>query len=227
MERLIDHTITWQKYTADCILNKEFVHLFKISTNVYEGIEHEYKAVLSIDEISRASRFLQINDSKLFIIGKYFLRKIVGNLQGIVPSSVIFSSIENKKPGTTGINFNISHSGKYIVIGISTDSLGVDIEEIVDKFDYESLLSTCFTDHEIRHINDDLDFYTFWTRKEAILKATGEGLIDDLLLIDCVENEVYRNNTSYQIVSHQVDDNYVLSIASSAFLPKYKYWIWL
>jgi 4'-phosphopantetheinyl transferase len=224
LESLIDREITWQKYTGGDIINKEFIHIFKISTAVYEQIENEYKAVLSTDEINKASRFMQVNDSKLFIVGKYFLRYIIGKLRGIAPSSVIFSFIENKKPATQGINFNVSHSGNYVVIGISTEALGVDIEERVDMFDYKSLLSTCFTKNEIRHINEDIDFYTFWTRKEAILKATGEGLIDDLLLIDCVENEVYTNDTKYRIKSHEVDNNYLLSIASSALMPKYQYW---
>ena len=77
------------------------------------------------------------------------------------------------------IDFNISHSGQYIVCGISFDhKIGIDIEEIkeipLDDFKNE------FSQKEMKTImkadNSTSAFYALWTQKEAFLKAIGTGL---------------------------------------------------
>lgn len=87
---------------------------------------------------------------------------------------------KNGKPEVLSKNgakkyFNLSHSGDYIVLATGAESIGVDIEKIC-PYDGE-LAKLCFLPQEIDYINrSDFLFYKYWTIKESLMKATGEGL---------------------------------------------------
>jgi len=93
----------------------------------------------------------------------------------------------------SNIEFNISHSGNMILIGFrfcknnvinANPQIGVDIEKIKPDFDFELVLDEFFTPKEQEAIwkseNSSETFFKFWTQKEALVKATGTGLTDDL-----------------------------------------------
>lgn len=84
---------------------------------------------------------------------------------------------EKGKPYLSGgACFNISHSGEYVVLAVSENNLGVDIERIgVYK---EKLAQRCCTEEEFLWLEnrDKSDFFRLWTGKEAVMKATGLGL---------------------------------------------------
>ena len=151
---------------------------------------------------------------KRYIIGKFYLRIILSKIVLIKPSAIVFSYTKNRKPYLLEHEFNISHSGNFVVIAISPLPVGIDIEFIKEDFEYHSILNDCFTPLELSQINTVVDFYTFWTRKEAILKATAEGLIDNLQSIDCSTSTVYRNNLKLQLLSSYSDNNYMISLAT-------------
>ena len=83
---------------------------------------------------------------------------------------------ENGKPILPGIHFNISHSGNQVICGFSqVGQLGVDLERIT-SVDYEDFTSMFSAQEwlDIRGAEDPLrSFYSFWTRKESIIKALG------------------------------------------------------
>lgn len=83
---------------------------------------------------------------------------------------------ENGKPYfTKGPFFNISHSGDYVILGVSGHPLGVDIEKIGQY--KEGLVRRCCTAEELSWLagQDKAEFYRLWTGKESIMKATGKG----------------------------------------------------
>jgi 4'-phosphopantetheinyl transferase len=114
------------------------------------------------------------------------------------------------------IDFNISHSGNYVVCVISKNSrVGVDVEEVkdVDFNDFEFALS--IKDREVidNSENGFTEFFKIWTKKEAIAKANGKGLGLPLSemniytkLVDC-EGELW--NTSYI----DIEDTHPICIA--------------
>lgn len=79
---------------------------------------------------------------------------------------------ENGKPYfASGPYFNISHSGKYVLMAVSTAEIGVDIEEIKNK-DMSSLIRI-FNEAEAKMIKEHSDFYYLWCAKESLIKCMG------------------------------------------------------
>lgn len=79
---------------------------------------------------------------------------------------------ENGKPYfANGPYFNISHSGKYVLMAVSTAEIGVDIEEIKIK-DMSSLVRI-FNEAEAKMIKEHSDFYYLWCAKESLIKCMG------------------------------------------------------
>lgn len=224
MKNLLNNGILWQTYNINIVLNENITHIFKIPINIYDKITNQYLEVLSNEEIEKAYRFKQKDDKKRYIIGKFFLRTILSKMLSIKPSTITFLHTKNKKAYIEEQQFNISHSGDLIVIAISPLPVGIDIEFVNQNFNFHPLLNECFTQSELLHINNRFDFYTFWTRKEAILKATGEGLTDNLHSMDCSKNIVFRNNTHLKLISNIINKEHIMSLAINDLCLEYDYW---
>ena len=67
--------------------------------------------------------------------------------------------------------FNISHSGRYIVMAVSNKEVGVDIEENVER--NMSALIRIFNEAEAKMIKEHADFYYLWCAKESLIKCMG------------------------------------------------------
>jgi 4'-phosphopantetheinyl transferase len=104
-------------------------------------------------------------------------------------TEIRFEYLSNGKPQITkeqnprGLQFNVSHAANVALIAVgSKHRLGVDIEKIRVDVDTNSLAERFFSFHErsaLSALPDHLrvpGFYACWTRKEAFLKATGDGL---------------------------------------------------
>src|SRR5262249_42711341 len=92
------------------------------------------------------------------------------------------------------IDFNISHSGQHTVCAIGKNlRLGIDIERNEDEIDAD-ILNVVFTNEEIQYLHSSIDvkdaFYSLWTRKESIIKADGRGFSINLNSINCLQDEV-------------------------------------
>ncbi|MFC4197819.1 4'-phosphopantetheinyl transferase family protein [Pedobacter jamesrossensis] len=221
---MITDSIIWEDYCSEKILETDRIHVFKISIDIYEKIEKSCREILQENELQKAEKFRQHDDKRRFIIGIFFSKVLLTKLGELDASDVIFSFTKNNKPLFKDYHFNVSHSGNFVVIVLSPLPVGVDIELIKANFDFESLLPECFNKIEIEKIINTTNFYTFWTRKEALLKATGEGLVDNLNSIDCSKEFVERFGSIYKLKSYKVEDNYLLSLAVKNSNYHYKYW---
>lgn len=140
--------------------------------------------ILLPEEQQRASRFRQTDDRLRFVIGRALLRKLLGSLTKQWLENTSFQHNAYGKPELAGYynlpQFNLAHAGKYVVIGLDSQPVGIDIEYINPIFDFNSLLEANFSPEEIQHIQESpspyKNFYLFWTRKEAFLKQIGCGL---------------------------------------------------
>lgn len=214
MENLLIPDIDWQTVEWDLDLGK--IHIFKVNVaEKFTGISAHYKSILSDLEILKADKYFQSADRERFITSKYFLRIILSKFLNISPNKLAFDFQNNKKPQLNGIEFNVSHSGAIILITVSNRPIGIDVELTSKSFDFKSLLDLCFHPDEREHlsITDKNTFYTFWTRKEALLKATGEGLIDNLKSISTINNSIKRKNNFYELKSFLIQEDYIASIA--------------
>jgi 4'-phosphopantetheinyl transferase len=146
-------------------------------------------SVLSPDEIARASRFHFEKDRVHFTRCRSALRGLLAGYLPIPATEIHFEYLTGGKPqlaaeqNPRALQFNVSHSAGIALIAVgSVHRLGVDIEKIRSDLDTASLAERFFSLRErvgIQALPSHLrvpSFFACWTRKEAFLKATGEGL---------------------------------------------------
>ena len=145
----------------------------------------ELQRTLSPDEIARALRFRTEEDRDLFIVGRGILRKILSCYVSEPPEKLVFRYGSRGKPylrDRSDLQFSLGHSGGFAVYAISEEELGVDIELVKPSADWRKISKRFFSPREVEEL-DGLDsteqlhaFFSCWTRKEAYIKATGEGM---------------------------------------------------
>jgi len=174
-----------------------------IQTDSYSASEiSSFEKLLSVQEQEKAARFRFVRDHDSYIITHGMLRKILGNHLGSEPSEIEFISNKFGKPSLAEkykkINFNLSHSSECSVLVFSLKSeIGIDIEKIDPGFDFDLIAKSHFSEAENSFIDAERDesckrFYTVWTRKEALLKAIGTGIGENL------DVEVFRKVNQYK-----------------------------
>ena len=144
---------------------------------------------LSAGELARAQRMSHPQSRGTFIQARIALRHLLGLYLGMEPAGVHFNVNPHGKPrlqGTDedeGLVFNVSHSGNRVVIGLAWNMpLGVDVEHVRGDRNLGRLAGACLAEGEIDRLQGlppDLRpavFYRWWTAKEALVKAIGQGV---------------------------------------------------
>lgn len=148
--------------------------------------------VLDDVELERASRFHREQDRRRFLTGSWLLRQVAAIELGTDPEDV---PVERRCPdcpkphgkpfirGTSPpLHVSVSHSGDRVAVAVTTaGELGVDVEE-VPSTPVDELAECALSPAELKALyavpEEDrrVAFARVWTRKEAVLKATGHGL---------------------------------------------------
>ncbi|MFH1726104.1 MAG: 4'-phosphopantetheinyl transferase superfamily protein [Elusimicrobiota bacterium] len=165
------------------------VHVWRAPLDVDDGTVARLRETLAPDERSRASRLRREVGAKRFLVARAVLRAILARYAGSSPESLAFRYTRNGKPELAShgrrapIAFSVAHSGDRALFAVTAGpAIGVDIERVRRKLDFEEIVRRHFSTAEIktlRGLPDDRRreaFFVYWTRKEAVLKATGEGL---------------------------------------------------
>ncbi|WP_316836957.1 4'-phosphopantetheinyl transferase family protein [Pedobacter nutrimenti] len=230
IERLLNPQQNWRTFSNYDVLDQKEIHVFKIRINQnHLKFQEEYIKVLSEEELLKAKKFARNEDSARYLLSRFASRSILACYLLTSPSEIQFHLSANKKPMVDGVEFNISHSGAYIVIAIAPGPIGIDLEYIREDFNFDNLLDDCFSVKEKQFImkknEERIRFYLLWTRKESLLKATGEGLTDHLNQLDCsLSSTVMRNQTNYYIKSFKIDQHHIMSVSGTNESTKFQYW---
>jgi 4'-phosphopantetheinyl transferase len=149
---------------------------------------------LNPDECERAERFRVSEPRRQFVFGRGVLRQLLGACLNIDPVALVICCQPHGKPflDVAGdLRFNLSHSGRMVAVALARGrEVGVDIESIQRLDDWPLLASRIFSPRELGELKSIPEpqqraaFFNGWTRKEAYLKATGEGLTDNLLAVE-------------------------------------------
>ena len=147
------------------------------------------RAVLSEDELKRAERFHFDLHRWHFVAGRAILRHLLSLYTGIEPGQLQLEYTRNGKPylpgmeDESGIRFNLSHSGGMAVYAFTRGrEVGIDIEHQRPIDDINRIAERNFSAMEYSTLGTLPDvekleaFYLCWTRKEAFIKAIGEGI---------------------------------------------------
>lgn len=152
-----------------------------------ESIKSEAVSYLTKSEKARADNFRFSSDASRYLLSHYMLRLLIEFYAGSECASREFTINQYGKPSIENsvFEFNLSHSGNVAVVAFSVNiPVGVDVEAKRSDFDYIAIGKHFFTSEESSHIESDKNpedrFFQYWTGKEAIAKAIGQGLSIDL-----------------------------------------------
>jgi 4'-phosphopantetheinyl transferase len=170
-----------------CIrLDDEVIDLWACPIQPTDLQIREFIKILSPDEHIRAGRFRFDHLRRSFIFTRGTLRVLLGSYLSSAPEEIPFSYGPQGKPAIakdTLLRFNISHSGDFVLLAFTREyDIGVDIEQIRSLPDMDDLAQRFFSSEERSQIASmpreqrERAFFACWTRKEAYLKAIGNGL---------------------------------------------------
>lgn len=165
-------------------------------------------------------RFIQPADRKRKLLGRLLLKQMLAEHRLGTLDNVSLS--EHGKPLMhIGPAFNISHSGNYVVMAFCLEpgiSIGVDIQEM-SFTDCREMAPLVYCQEELDYLQRIPElyvnrFYDLWAKKEAILKADGQGFIRDPKQVNCLSNSSI-DGIQYWFHEVKVDERYKSYIAST------------
>ena len=179
-------TAAWQPAPAELALAGADVHVWRVALDPPADVVAALASTLSDDERDRAARFHFDRDRIAFTVARGALRTLAGRYLATPPARLAFGYRERGKPYLTapvGLRFNVSHSGQRALLCFARDrEVGVDIELRRELSDLLALARTAFSPAEYAALcrlpqtaHTDA-FFACWSRKEAFIKATGEGV---------------------------------------------------
>lgn len=171
------------------LLPAQKVHLWQVSLLQSQDCLARFAQTLSPDEHARAQRFHFERDRRRYIVGRGVLRDILARYLDRDARQITFTYTERGKPylpaepSMPDIRFNLAHSSELAIYAFaSKQDVGVDLEYIHPVPELDQIAAHFFSAAEYQAIRSlsggqkQLGFFNCWTRKEAYLKALGDGL---------------------------------------------------
>jgi len=179
----------WYSQDSFLELADNDIHIWCNYLNVHEArIKHLYP-LLSAEEKERSERFKFYKHRKAFIASHGFLHTVLAYYIDNSANDIEFTQAEQGKPSLINsqnpgnIQFNLSHSNNMAILAVcKKHSVGIDVEYAERKVDWQGISKRFFTPHEqeeLLKLTEEKQrdaFFQIWTRKEAHMKVTGQGL---------------------------------------------------
>lgn len=180
-----------------------------------------YMSLLPQSMQNNIDRFYKWEDAQRSLLGKLLLMKALQDFKSNKNLDDVMYSVFHRPALFGGLDFNISHSGNYIVCAISNESrVGIDIEKYtsINFQDY----SSCMKPTEWTTINGseqpEKKFLDYWTQKEAVIKGNGQGLSIDLDIIHIDSDGAWLDEEYWYLQKIFLHKDYVVHIASDTQL---------
>jgi 4'-phosphopantetheinyl transferase len=179
----------WRPPPETLVLGCDEVHVWRATLDQTPAQIQSFRHNLAADEQARAERFHFERDCGHFIVARGVLRAILGGYLKRAPESASFCYGAHGKPALAGesgadaIRFNVSHSHGIALYAVTRGrEVGVDLERIRSNLAVAEIAERFFSRREVAMLRtlpteeQREAFFRTWTRKEAYLKARGEGL---------------------------------------------------
>jgi len=170
-------------------LQSDEVHVWRTALDLPESQVRSLRQTLTADECQRAERYVFEKDRTHFVVARGLLRVLLGRYLRQEPQHLRFTYGLHGKPalatdmGRVALRFNVSHSHGLALYAITRGrEVGVDVERIRPAVVQEKVAERFFSPREVtvlRALPTPLQapaFFACWTRKEAYIKAKGDGL---------------------------------------------------
>lgn len=182
-------TQRWEAPPASLTLSSTEVHVWRAPLHAEAPRLAQFYATLADDERDRAERFHRQRDRVHYITARGTLRALLGHYLHLAPQQVRLAYNAYGKPELADhrdappLRFNLSHSHELALFGFTHGrEIGIDIEYIRPTFAREQIAAQFFSPREnaalrlLPAAQHALGFFNCWTRKEAYIKARGQGL---------------------------------------------------
>ena len=178
----------WSKEKYSFNLNSNQIHLWLIDVFNVSNNEHQFDFLLNEDELMKKSKYHFERDRIVYSTSRGILRILLHSYLNVDNDKIVFTYNEFGKPYLNdnqleGLFFNTTHSKKFAMLAFNkNDEIGVDIEHINQNMIKDDISKNYFSPYEISEYSKveksrQADaFFKIWTRKEAYIKARGEGL---------------------------------------------------
>lgn len=178
---------------------------------------------LPFDIIERTKKYRRWEDQHAFLLGRLLLIEAFRK-NGLDEKKILDIKFnEFGKPFlNNNFNFNISHSGQFVVCAVSQNIvLGIDIETIqkVDFKDYKHTMTDTQWEKIENSQNPLKSFFRFWTIKESVLKAEEKGLSIPLSEINITDDIAFCKKSLWYLTELDIDKEVCLTIASDKQNP--------
>lgn len=179
------HPVTHQSSASP---SRDSVEVWTIDLKTDTPFIEAAMASLPADERARAGRFRVAAARNRYLLAHSALRRLLAPKLNQTPGNISFQPGPNGKPELAGsikqpLHFNLSHSGDLALVAISSVApVGVDVEQIRPLANAVRLAGRFFKPSESAALSQcpaserQAAFFRVWTRKEALLKATGQGI---------------------------------------------------
>ncbi|MBB4637661.1 4'-phosphopantetheinyl transferase family protein [Longimicrobium terrae] len=168
-------------------LGADEVHVWRASLRPSPAALARMEAHLGADERDRASRFRFAEHRTAFVAGRGAQREILARYTGLAPAAHRYRTTSHGKPMLDGadgrLRFNVSNAGDMALYAVTLErEIGVDLEALKPMPDGIDIAKRFFSAPEneifaaLPETDRELAFFQCWTRKEAYIKAVGEGL---------------------------------------------------
>jgi 4'-phosphopantetheinyl transferase len=182
-------SVNWEESPKNLELKENEVHIWRASLDAEPASLDRLAVHLTLEEKCRADRFVFARDREHFVVGRGILRELLGRYLGRPPASLTIHKAQREKPylpeepDIPRLSFNISHSHGLAVYAFALErEVGIDVELMRPDFASEEVAERYFSlreQEELRTLPSESrseGFFLCWTRKEAYIKARGEGL---------------------------------------------------
>jgi 4'-phosphopantetheinyl transferase len=180
---------SWSEIPSRLALGETEIHVWRAALDLGESLLGQLQTTLSPGELARANRFHFERDRNCFIATRGILRDLLGKYLGRSPAEFEFDYSARGKPSLRrtplgrSIQFNVSHSHGLALQAFAVErDLGIDVELIRRDMAHEEIAKRYFSPQEVAELEAlppslrAEGFCLCWTRKEAYIKARGEGL---------------------------------------------------
>ena len=179
----------WRNGLGDERIENGQVHVWYVDLSAADTCVPTPESVLSLDERARAARVVQGENRRRFVVSRAVLRCLLSQYAEVAPEQLRFDYGPHGKPELAstglaqGLGFNMSHSGDVILYAVARGrSIGIDVEHERPRSNFMRIAERFFSVEECEalHAFPDRDrpsaFFRWWTRKEAYVKARGDGI---------------------------------------------------
>lgn len=211
---------SWLSPPEELVLGKDEVHVWRASLKLTAPELNVMQELLSDDEIKRAGNYHFKKDRDDVIASRGMLRLILAKYLNSAPEKLHFCYGAHGKPmlaeqtGEKTISFNVAHSNGLALYAVASRmEVGIDLEYIRSDQTAEVIAEQFFSKREIAALNALANdarqkaFYTYWTRKEACLKAQGVGLAFNLRKAD------FQNDDNLSVSNLDIESDYAAALA--------------